>query len=200
LVERYTRWFLSAALPILSGHRKVKTIRIVGGRADLKDLVPAEWSDAVEVHPRLIQADYAKMLRSAEHLLLSPGLGSLYECTSTHLQPLLQPGWNLSMLLQIFHVIQTQRPYPYVCPWEWMEEAVTHMRGQPEQDALRYLTGRIRDAIQEDTDRQESMLVKPIMGYLERDSSSPALVLDLHTYDALPSAAAHFSDRLRSLV
>jgi hypothetical protein len=196
LVEQYTRWFLGAALPILVGHRKVRTISIVGGHAGLEDLVPARWSDAVQVHPRLAQADYAGLLRSAEHLLLSPGLGSLYECTSTRLQPLLQPGWNLSMLLQAFHVTQT--PYPHVCPWQWQEEAVAQVKNRSEHDALRYLTGRIRDAIQEDLDRRESMLVKPILRYIERVDSSAGLALDVS--DAPPPAAAHFSRHLRSLV
>jgi hypothetical protein len=195
LVASYTRWFLDATLPLLTDHPKVKSVAVVGGRGDLEDLVPARWRNAVRVHPGLTRTDYAAMLRSAEHLLLSPGLGSLYECTSTHLQPLLQPGWNLSMLLQAFHVTRTA--YPYICAWEWLGEAVRDVQGKSELDALCYLTGRIRDGIEEDRGRGESILIKPILHYLERTGPSPALQLEVS--DVLPVAVPHFSSHLRSL-
>jgi hypothetical protein len=197
LVKRYTRWLLATALPILVRHPKVTTITIVGGRADLEDLVPRRWSKAVQVRPRLPQADYADLLRSADHLLLSPGLGSLYECASTGLQPLLQPGWNLSMLRQA-HDVTTTTTYPYVCRWPWLDQALTRVEGQPEHDALRYLTSRIRDAIRKDRSREESMLAEPIRQYLGRDGSAPALQLDGDTSKALPVAAS-FKERLPRL-
>lgn len=77
-------------------------IEIVGGRSDLASLVPSAWADhpAVVVRSSMGRQAYAELPRSAEHVLLSPGLGSLYECAASGLGPLLQPGWSVSMALQ----------------------------------------------------------------------------------------------------
>jgi hypothetical protein len=139
LVADYTRWLLGAALPILLNQPDISKVIIVGGRSDLPRLVPAPWSGhpAVEVRPRVPQPQYSKLLRTATYLLLSPGLGTLYECAASGLTPLLQPGWNMSMLLQAYHVALTG--YEQLCPWPWMEEAVGDITDRPEHDGLTYL-------------------------------------------------------------
>lgn len=197
LVAEYTRWFLGAALPLLVYHPGISKVSIVGGRTDLPDLVPRLWSGhpAVEVHPRLPQPLYSALLHSATYLLLSPGLGSLYECAASGLAPLLQPGWNMSMLLQAYHVALTG--YEHLCPWPWLEEAAGDISDQAEHDGLVYLARRIHHTIQEDLDSPESMLVKPILRYLELGDASAPLCLPMS--DALPTATERLTYHLRSL-
>jgi hypothetical protein len=194
LVATYTRWFLAQALPLLVNEAEMSTITIVGGRSDLSSLVPEEWSQhrAIEVRPRLSRSEYSRLLRSAEHLLLSPGLGSLYECSTSGLAPLLQPGWNMSMLLQAFHV--SELLYEHMCRWEWLEEAVGDVKGKPEGEGLALLVRRIRETIHEDQAASESFLLKPIRTYLERGEGSAPLRLPLPM--ALPSAVDLLNDHL----
>jgi hypothetical protein len=197
LVAGYTRWFLRAALPILLDQPGITKICIVGGRPDLPGLVPRPWSNhpAVHVYPPLPPPRYSALLRSAEYLLLSPGLGTLYECVASGLAPLLQPGWNMSMLLQAYHVALAG--YEQLCPWPWMEEAAACIHDLPEHDGLVYLARRIQQTIREDLDSPESLLVKPIRRYLE--FGELAAPLQLKVPDGLPTAAERLSHHLRSL-
>lgn len=197
LVADYTRWLLGVALPILLDQSDITKVSIVGGRPDLPSLVPARWSGdaAVEVRPRLPQPRYSALLRSAEYLLLSPGLGSLYECAASGLAPLLQPGWNMSMLLQAYHV--GRAGYGHLSPWPWLEEAALDIGDLPEHDGLVYLAKRIQETIQEDHCNSESLLAEPILHYLRpRELSEP---LDFKVPDELPTAAERLSHHLQSL-
>jgi len=108
LVERYTRWFLGAALPILLDHpQAVKGITIVGGRVDLEISFPRNGRMRCRYARAWSRPTTPSCSARLSTCCSAPGLGSLYECASTRLQPLLQPGWNLSMLLQAFHVTRT---------------------------------------------------------------------------------------------
>lgn len=197
LVADYTRWLLGAALPILLDQSDISKISIVGGRPDLPSLVPPEWSDhpAVEVRPSLPQPLYSALLRSAKYLLLSPGLGSLYECAASGLTPLLQPGWNMSMLLQAYHVRLTG--YGHLSLWPWLEEAAVDIGNLPEHDGLVHLARRIQETIQEDLHNPESLLVEPIQRYLEPSERSAPLGFKVP--DELPTAAERLSHHLQSL-
>jgi hypothetical protein len=197
LVADYTRWLLGAALPILLDQSGIAKVSIVGGRPDLQNLVPPQWSDhpAVEVRPSLPQPLYSELLRSAKYLLLSPGLGSLYECAASGLTPLLQPGWNMSMLLQAYHL--ERNGYEHLCPWPWLAEAAGDIGDLPEHQGLVYLARRIQQAIREDLHNPESLLVKPILRYVElREMSAP---LSFKVPDELPTAAERLSHHLQSL-
>jgi hypothetical protein len=197
LVADYTRWFLDVALPILLDHSDIKKVAIVGGRPDLPSLVPPRWSDdpAVEVRRRLPQPRYSALLRSANYLLLSPGLGSLYECAASGLAPLLQPGWNMSMLLQAYHV--RLAGYGHLSHWPWLEEAAIQIGGRPEHDGLVYLAERIQQTIHEDRGNSESLLSEPILRYLE--PKEPPAPLGFKVPDELPTAAERLSHHLQSL-
>jgi hypothetical protein len=196
LVADYTRWFLRAALPVLLDQSDITKVVIVGGRRDLRSLVPRPWSRhrAVVVSPWLPQPSYARLLQSSTYLLLSPGLGTLYECAASGLAPLLQPGWNMSMLLQAYHVASS---YKHLCPWPWLDEAADHISDLPEHDGLVYLATRIQQTIQDDERKPESLLVEPILRYLELGGLSEPLHFD--GTDELPTASKCLSDRLRSL-
>jgi hypothetical protein len=196
LVADYTRWMLGAALPILVERPDISKVTIVGGRLDLPSLVPSPWSrhPAIEVYPPLPQPRYSELLRSATYQLLSPGLGSLYECAASGLTPLLQPGWNMSMLLQSYHVARTG--YRHLCRWPWLEEAVADISDKPEDDGLTYLAERIWQTIREDLRRPESMLAGPILRYLESGQAADPLRLEVS--GTLPTATERLSHYLQS--
>ena len=84
MVADYVRWLLAAVLPQLIRDAGSQSVTIAGGRPDLASLVPGPWSAHPAVHVRtgLTQAEYAKTVRSAEHLVCSPGLASIYECAA----------------------------------------------------------------------------------------------------------------------
>jgi hypothetical protein len=196
LVADYTRWMLSATLPVLVDWPGISRITIVGGRPDLPGLVPSPWPDhpAVEVRPPLPPPRYAKLLRSSTYQLLSPGLGSLYECAASGLMPLLQPGWNMSMLLQTYHAARTG--YRHLCCWPWLEEAVADISDKAEEDGIAHLADRIWETIREDQQRPESMLVQPLLRYLASKQAETPLRLEVS--GTLPTAAERLSHYLRS--
>jgi hypothetical protein len=169
LVARYTSWFLDAALPVLL-EAGVGRVIVAGGRADLSRLA-GTWAGhpAMTIHPRLSRAPFADLARSAEHLLLTPGLGSIYECAASGLTPFLQPGFNLSMALQSLQV--ERLGYEHVCAWPWLGEVSSRLAQLSEHDGVQYLAGRIRRTI--DDAGSERFVREALRGYVGRRHASP---------------------------
>jgi hypothetical protein len=197
LVAAYVRWFLRAALPVLIDHAKASEITIAGGRADLADLVPDPWRNhpAVRVHAAMDRTSYARAARAAEHLLLSPGLASIYECAAAQLTPLWQPGFSMSMLLQVRHLLGTG--YPQVASWPWQVEAADHIAGLPEADGVQHVANRIAATIN-DADPAGDMVRTALHAYLERSTDAPDFRVPVDS--ALPDGAALFTAHLERLM
>jgi hypothetical protein len=193
MVADYVRWLLAAVLPQLIHDAGSQSVTIAGGRPDLASLVPGPWLSHPAVHVRtaLTQAEYAKTARSAEHLICSPGLASIYECAATGLAPLWQPGFSMSMALQSRHLASTG--YPHLASWPWTGEAAERIRGLPEEEGVRYVADRIMSTIR-DTDPAGECLAKPLTRYLEAAGARSALVIPVDP--SLPSGPELFADSL----
>jgi hypothetical protein len=196
IVADYVRWVLAAVLPLLAGQASATSITIAGGRPDLSRLVPEPWSShpGVRVRTGLNQAEYAEIARTAEHLVCSPGLASIYECAAGGLAPLWQPGFNMSMILQSQHLASTG--YPHLASWPWMPEAAECITGLPEEEGVRYVAGRIASTIR-DADPSGECLAKPLARYIESAGTRSALVIPIDP--SLPSGPELFAASLSRL-
>ncbi len=192
LVAHYTRWFLGAALPVLVERVPAAAVTVAGGRKDLVDLVPGDWAShpAVRVRPGLTQAEYASIAQRAEHLLSSPGLASIYECATGGLTPLWQPGFNMSMLLQVRQLAETG--YEHLVAWPWMTEVADHIAGIPEDEGVRCVAERIESTISS-ADPGGELVATGVARYLGRPDrrGSFRLAVDGSLPDAAPLFAAH---------
>lgn len=195
-VAAYVRWLLGATLPTLLDHA-ADEITIAGGRADLAELVPPEWRahPAITTRSGMNRRHYAEAVRTAEHVIASPGLASIYECAAARLTPLWQPGYSMSMILQCRHLQATG--YPHVAAWPWLDEAAAHIAGLPEAEGLRYVADRMSGTIGA-IDPDGATMTKALLRYLERDDASPALRLPLHP--DLPDGAALLAAHLGRLL
>lgn len=192
LVAHYTRWFLGAALPVLIERVPSAAVTVAGGREDLVKLVPRDWAahPAVRVRPGLIRAEYARVALRAEHLLCSPGLASIHECATGGLTPLWQPGFNMSMLLQVRQLADTR--YEHLVAWPWMTEVAEHIAGMPEEDGVRCLAERIEYTIRS-ADPGGDLVAARVARYLGRPDrrGSFRVAVDNSLPDAAPLFAAH---------
>lgn len=152
LVARYVRWLLPATLDVLINEWGSHQVTIVGGRPDLESLVPLRWRrhPALQVRVGMARANYAALIRSAEHLVLTPGLASIYECMIENIQPIYQPGFNLSMIIQLDDLMAAG--YPYAIAWPWQSKTVQSARGLAESDGLRVVAAHITQTITSDDD------------------------------------------------
>jgi hypothetical protein len=193
MVADYVRWLLAAVLPQLIRDADTQSVTIAGGRPDLASLVPGQWSahPAVQVRTDLSQAEYAKIARSAEHPVCSPGLASIYECAAGGLAPLWQPGFSMSMVLQSQHLAATG--YPYMASWPWMEEVAEHVSGLPEEEGVPYVAEHIMSTIR-DGDPSGECLAKPLAHYIESASARSTLVIPVD--HSLPSGPELFAASL----
>lgn len=196
VVAAYVRWFLNAAVPLLIDHARVTEITIVGGRTDLSKLVPAPWRThpAVRVRTAMDRASYAHAARTAEHLIVSPGLTSIYECAAGRLTPLWQPGFSMSMLLQARHLLASG--YPHVAAWTWQTEAADHIADLPEADGVRHVADRITATVNH-TDPAGKTVHTALASYLDRPGDAPALRIPLDPN--LPDGADLFTAHLERL-
>lgn len=176
-VSAYVRWFLGSALPALF-KQPLDTVTIVGGRSDLHDLVPPAWRGhpALRIRTGLSRAAYARAVRSAEHLILTPGLASIYECALAHLTPLLQPGFNVSMVLQHQQIVSSG--YPHLATWPWLTEAEQMLGQVPELEGVRRVAAYAAQTI-EQTDTEGMLVAEAIGRYAERDGKGLPLHLAL---------------------
>lgn len=158
--------------------------------------MPEPWSShpAVRVRTRLTQAEYARTVRTAEHLVCSPGLASIYECAAGGLAPLWQPGFNMSMVLQSRHLTSTG--YPYLASWPWLPEVAEHIAGLPEEDGVRYVAEHIVSTVRH-ADPSGECLAKPLARYIECARSRNALVIPVDP--SLPSGPELFAANLSML-
>lgn len=193
MVADYVRWLLAAVLPQLICEAGSQSVTVAGGRPDLADLVPGQWSahPAVQVRTDLSQAEYAKVARSAEHLICSPGLASIYECAAGGLSPLWQPGFSMSMVIQCRHLASTG--YPHMASWPWMAEVAEHVGGLPEEEGVRYVAEHIITTIR-DSDPSGECLAKPLARYIESAGTRRPLVIPVNP--SLPSGPEVFAARL----
>jgi hypothetical protein len=196
IVAAYVRWVLGAVLPLLTGQSDITSITIAGGRPDLPSLVPEPWSThpAVRVRTGLSQAEYAGIARTAEHLVCTPGLASIYECAAGGLTPLWQPGFNMSMVLQSRHLAATE--YPYLASWPWLPEVAEHIAGLPEEEGVRYVAEHIMSTVR-DADPSGECLAKPLARYVESAGTRSALIIPVDP--SLPSGQELFAASLSRL-
>lgn len=196
LVAAYVRWLLAAALPVLVEHAGATHVTIAGGRSDLAALVPKPWHahPTVRVRAALDRASYAGLARAAEHLVISPGLTSIYECAASALTPLLQPGFSMSMILQLHNVALTG--YPHLSAWPWLTEAARTVAGMPEADGVRHVASRIAATMRE-ADPDGETIGKALMRYVERAEESPGLRVPVDP--GLPDGAALLAAHLGRL-
>lgn len=192
LVAQYTRWFLGAALPLLIELVPYAAVTVAGGREDLVNLVPGDWAahPAVRVRPGLTQAEYARVVQRAEHLLCSPGLASIHECATAGLTPLWQPGFNMSMLLQMQQLADTR--YEHLVVWPWMTEVAEYIEGMPEEEGVRHLAERIEYTIRSE-DPDGELVAARVARYLRRldRRDSFRVAVDNSLPDAAPLFATH---------
>lgn len=196
MVADYVRWFLRATLPLLIDHANSASVTIAGGRSDLALLVPDEWAAHPAVHVRagLGQAEYATVAQGAEHLLCSPGLASIYECATSGLSPLWQPGFSMSMLLQTRQLAATG--YQHIAAWPWMREVAEHIAGLPEDEGVRCVVERIQSTVRE-VDPSGELLAKYVVQYIESSGTREPFAVPVDV--ALPDALTLFAAHLRRL-
>lgn len=173
LIADYVRWFLEASLPVLVEEIAATDVAIVGGRADLTDLVPQRWArhTCVRSLSAVPRREYARLCREAEHLLIAPGLTSIYECAAGGLSPFLQPGFNMSMAFQSLRICQTG--YPHACAWPWLDEVTDALIELPEKDGVAHVAECIRDTLEDSG--SSSFLTEAARHYANRDENSPGL-------------------------
>lgn len=117
--DSYATWILAKALPVLLKEAAFKRVTVIGGREQLATLVPATWrcDPRLEVITACPPAEYAERLRTSSHQILTPGLATIYECAELGLEPLLGPGYNKSMLLQLDDL--ARMGYRETARWPW---------------------------------------------------------------------------------
>ncbi|MBI3687501.1 MAG: hypothetical protein HY241_09255 [Actinobacteria bacterium] len=196
LVAGYVRWLLSAALPVLVEHAGVERVRIVGGRSDLADLVPPAWSrhPALRVGIGVDRATYAGLVQRAAHLIVSPGLATIYECAAAGLTPLLQPGFNMSMVLQARDLAATG--YPHVSTWPWLTEATQAVAAMAEDDGVCHVAEHVTATIHH-ADPGGETVASALMHYLERGDDAHGLSVPVPA--ALPDGADLLATHLARL-
>lgn len=194
-IGEYVSWFLSAALPVLVDHAGSNRVIVVGGRYDLPELIPAQWRqcDSIEVFVGMARTSYARLVREAEHVLLAPGLGTLYECAAGRLTPLLQPGFNMSMVMQARDV--RAAGYQHVAAWPWLEQTATALSGMTETDGLQMLANLIDQTVL-DQNPDDCGVTKALMSYVDRDGHKPLTFADVD----LPDGRELLAEYLREVL
>jgi hypothetical protein len=188
----YASWVLRGVLPELMGHPRVTEVLVVGGSPNLESYV----ADICADHPlvstyRAVPPDaYGEMLRSSAHQILSPGLATLVESEALEIAPLLQPGVNKSMLLQLQSAIT--RGYEWAAPWPFHVEACEVLRREPQDKSLAWLDQRLVDAIRQDG--AQNWLTQAVRDYLDRPRAVSPLRLGIA--EGAPSAAAVLREAL----
>jgi hypothetical protein len=187
LATSYTAWFLDATLPVLLDEHTTDRLTLVAGHRELPELVPSRWArdPRLDVRTGMSRTDYARLLRSAGHVLVAPGLTTLFECAHGRLQPFLQPGFNMSMVLQSHQVRATG--YSYVAVWPWLIDATQELASLPEAEGVALVSAHLRRIIQGD---ETDWLLSALRAYLERDQDIGPL--DLPVRRDLPSAVEAF--------
>jgi hypothetical protein len=103
-VGRYVNWILSEISPTLKASAEPYSVWIFGGLPNLDSYVPLalleESVSSVHVYAGASHDFFMSALHRGLHVLLAPGLTTLYECGALHCDPFLLPGYNMSMLLQ----------------------------------------------------------------------------------------------------
>lgn len=192
----YVEWLLSAVLPLLVDSGACSQVDIVGAREDLHLLVPSLWTGhlGIRVHTGLDRASYAALARTAEHLILAPGLATINECAVAGLTPLIQPGFNMSMVLEAHDLVETG--YPHVAAWPWLDKAASQLSGMAELDGLHYLAGLIDDTVR--TDSPETCgITKALVSYLSRVTEEQ---LRLPDDSELPDGQQLLAEHVRALI
>lgn len=192
---RYVQWFAAAALPALVEHGGCTEVTVVGGRADLADLLPPWWrrDRRVTVVPGTDRRTYAKLVQSTEHQVLAPGLGSIYECAAARLAPLFQPGFSMSMILQTRAL--RQAGYPHLATWGNISGISADLAGVSELTGLRRASEIIDRTVNDDP--TGSAMADAVTDYLDRD---PHQVLTLPAQPHLPDGRRLLADRLDRLL
>lgn len=183
--DRYASWVLHGVLPVLVGHPRVTEVLVVGGSPNLHSCLAAICSDPqlASICHAVPSDAYAEMLRNSAHQILSPGLATLIESEALEIVPLLQPGVNKSMVLQLQSAIAMG--YEWTAPWSFHKEACEVLVREPQEKSLAWLDGRLARAFRQDEARDR--LSQAALEYLDRPSS--ALPLHLGIAKGAPDAA-----------
>jgi len=164
LANRYASWLLGSTLPVIVDELGIIPVAIVGGNACLPALAGKHWHPhpGVRLIPALGTAVYARLLRTTPHIIVTPGLSTIYECHAAGLSPFLQPGYNKSMVLQLHDLVELG--YPHVAMWPWAGENIESIRQMPQPEALKFISSLIERAIEEDG-FSTALLQTSIRGY-----------------------------------
>jgi hypothetical protein len=191
----YAQWLLAAALPVLLDVAGCRRVSVIGGRTDLSSFVPPPLAGhpALRIHPGLGRAEYAALVRESEHIIVTPGLGTIHECAHAGLTPLFQPGFCVSMVRQLKDL--SDAGYPYVAAWPWLDRAAAAVTGLPEVEGLELLAGLIDDTLRHATP-EECGVTQALTRYIGRDSPARLPLADR----GFPDGRDLFAHHLRKLL
>lgn len=197
--DGYVHWMLNSALPILLDEGGCETVVIVGGRAELDSLVPPRWRQdrRLSFVTAAPPDDYAQLLRCSRHQLLTPGLATIYECAALGIAPLLGPGLNKSMLLQLDDLVRLG--YRHIVRWPFHDELCRQVRELPQPAALLHIRAAIGRAVDAATVNSGGWASASIREYVTEPTARVPLALPDHDCpDARDAIRAALSELLAS--
>ncbi len=191
LATGYASWFLGETLPVLLDEHAVERLTIVGGHPELPGLVPSSWArdPRLDVRAGMPRTEYGALLRSAGHVLVAPGLTTLFECTGGRLRPFLQPGFSMSMILQSHQVQATG--YPHAATWPWLDDVAQELSSLPEPEGIALVGAHLRRSIR----GEAGWLRTALHAYLRGDGDDGPLNLPVRR--GLPAAVDAFRAAVR---
>lgn len=187
LIADHVRWLLGQLLPALL--EVSERVVVVGGRRDLPGLLPTSHLGNARVQVRVAASRqvYAELCTRAGHLVLAPGLTSIYECAAAGLAPLFQPGFSMSMVLQAHRL--TAAGYAHVAAWPWLAALQPRLATLSEAEGVATVAAHMRETIDSDTSHVEDAIRR----YLEEPTMGGSLPILEH----FPHAGARLAEHLR---
>lgn len=143
----YARWVLRSLLSteVMDG---IEDVHVVGGLPGIEEAAYQHVLDAkVHAHVALVPERLKALYADATHIVATPGLTTIYELASMGAEPLLLPGFSMSMVLQS-RAIATSG-YVHVAEWDWAEPVCDSLMGLPEEEGLAVVARRLDRSITE---------------------------------------------------
>jgi hypothetical protein len=191
-VADYAHWFLTTAVPVLEQH--VDEIIILGSSGLTRALPPELAAKPfVRVIAGLLnRPDYVAMVKSAAHVLAVPGVATIYELYKAGIDAFYQPGFSVSMLMQLADLCQSGQRWH--ARWPWDEQFNARAEGLSENEALSILARRIAGSL---SASHAEFVRSNIEAYLQR---TPGPLPDLSRLFRLPDPCTSFCKSLEALI